>query len=162
MNRKTPIQILEFISAFVLFALMGITTVDVIGRYFFNIPLLGGLEMTEMALALLIYSALPLVTARREHIVIDTLDSFLSPAVKQFLNKLADTVCAFVFLGIGYLIFNRATRIANYGDTTHVLHIPLAPVAYVMAFMIVSTALIQFVLIFMPRAETFDIGPTTT
>ena len=57
---------LGLFAAIVLFLMMTITAVDVVGRYFFNKPLAGGFEITEIGLALLIYCALPLVSARRE------------------------------------------------------------------------------------------------
>jgi TRAP-type C4-dicarboxylate transport system permease small subunit len=141
------------IAGAVLFIIMGITTVDVAGRYLLNKPLRGGFEMTEMLLATLIYCALPLVSRWRAHIVIDTFDFLMSRGVKRALDMFADLVCALVLSGIGYLIFRRALRVAEYGDTTNVLKIPLAPVAWVMGVMIVITALIHLVLVFVPRAE---------
>ena len=54
--------------------MMMITAVDVAGRYLFSKPLAGGFEIPEMMLAALIYCGLPLVSKRREHIVIDTFD----------------------------------------------------------------------------------------
>ena len=44
-------------------------------------------------------------------------------------------------------------RVAEYGDTTSVLRLPLAPVAYLMAAMLVVTALIHVMLILVPHAE---------
>ena len=139
------------VSATVLFLMMMVTTVDVIGRYLFNKPLAGGFELTEMMLAALIYCGLPLVSKRREHIVIDTFDSFMSRAVKRFFDVFADVVCFLTLSGIGYLIFRRAARVAEYGDTTSVLKLPLAPVAYLMGVMIVTAALIHLALIFVPH-----------
>ncbi len=138
-------------AATVLFTMMMITTVDVIGRYLFNKPLAGGFELTEMMLAALIYCGLPLVSKRREHIVIDTFDTFMSSNVKRVLDIAADVVCFLTLSGIGYLIFRRAVRVADYGDTTNVLKLPLAPVAYAMGTMIVIAALIHLVLIFVPH-----------
>lgn len=138
-------------AAFVLFAMMSITAIDVIGRYLLNKPLPGGFELTEMMLAALIYCGLPLVSKRREHIVIDTFDTFMSPGVKRVLDVIADVVCFLTLSGIGYLIFRRAVRVAEYGDTTNVLKLPLAPVAYAMATMIAVAALIHLVLIFVPH-----------
>ncbi len=155
-------KLLGVISAAVLFLMMIITAVDVVGRYVLNQPLPGGFEMTEMALAVLIYAALPLVSMRREHIVIDTLDSLMSPAVKAFFNKMSDLICFLTLSGIGYLIFRRALRVAEYGDTTHVLKLPLAPVAYVMGAMICIAAATHLVLIFIPHRESDSLGPTTT
>ena len=48
---------LGLFAAIVLFLMMTITAVDVVGRYFFNKPLAGGFEITEIGLALLIYCA---------------------------------------------------------------------------------------------------------
>jgi TRAP-type C4-dicarboxylate transport system permease small subunit len=145
-------------AALVLFVMMSITAVDVIGRYLFNKPLTGGFELTEMMLAALIYCGLPLVSKRREHIVIDTFDAFMSSAVKRFFDIFADVVCFLTLSGIGVLIFRRALRVADYGDTTSVLKLPLAPVAYAMAVMIVIAALIHLALIFIPHRE--DEGKT--
>ncbi len=146
-------KILGMVAATVLFLMMVITAIDVIGRYFFNKPLAGGFEITEMGLAVLIYCALPLVSARREHIVIDTLDVFMSKAVKTFLDRLSDTICFVALSGVGYLLFRRAVRVAEYGDTTNVLLVPLAPVVYTMSVMIGIAALMHLVLIFVKHPE---------
>ena len=140
-------------SATVLFLMMMITAVDVVGRYVFNKPLNGGFEITEMLLAALIYCGLPLVSRRREHIVIDTFDPLMSARVKRALDVLAEIVCSLTLGGIGYLIFRRAVRVAEYGDTTNVLKLPLAPVAYLMGTMIIIAALIHVSLIFVPHGD---------
>ena len=140
-------------SGTVLFLMMMITAVDVIGRYVLNKPLTGGFELTEMLLAALIYCGLPLVSQRREHIVIDTFDPLMSARVKRALDVLAEIVCSLTLGGIGYLIFRRAVRVAEYGDTTSVLKWPLAPVAYLMGTMIVIACLIHLSLIFVPHGE---------
>lgn len=144
---------LGLVSATVLFLMMMITTIDVIGRYLFNKPLAGGFEVTEMMLAALIYCGLPMVSQRREHIVIDTFDPWMSARVKRGLDILAEVICSLTLGGIGYLIFRRAARVAEYGDTTSVLQWPLAPVAYLMGTMIVVACLIHLSLIFVPHGE---------
>ena len=144
---------LGLMAAVILFVMMAITAVAVFGRYVLNRPLTGGFELTEIMLAALIYCGLPLVSARREHIVIDTFDPFFSPRFKRALDIAADVICAAAFAGVGVLIFIRAQRIAGYGDTTNVLKLPLAPVAYVMATMIAITAFIHLWLILAPRPQ---------
>ena len=140
-------------SAVVLFAMMLVTAVDVAGRYLFNKPIAGGFELTEILLAALIYCGLPLVSARREHIVIDTFDPMFSKALKRGLDMVAEVVCAVALAGVGWLIFLRANRVAEYGDTTSVLKLPLAPVVYLMAVMITVAAVIHLLLIFVPHGE---------
>ena len=150
--------LLGAISASVLFLMMLLTAADVAGRYLFNKPIPGGFELTEMMLAALIYCGLPLVSKRREHIVIDTFDPLMSKPVKRGLDVLADIVVALTLAGLGVLIFQRALRVAAYGDTTTVLTLPLAPVAWLMGAMIIVTALIHLWLIFVPHAD--DDGKT--
>ena len=145
--------VLGAISATVLFLMMLLTAVDVAGRYLVNRPVVGGFELTEMMLAALIYCGLPLVSKRREHIVIDTFDTFMSKRVKRGFDILADIVCTVALAGLSWLLFQRALRVAQYGDTTTVLTLPLAPVAYLMGTMIVLTAAIHLWLIFVPHKD---------
>jgi TRAP-type C4-dicarboxylate transport system permease small subunit len=150
--------VLGAISATVLFLMMLLTAVDVAGRYLVNRPVVGGFELTEMMLAALIYCGLPLVSKRREHIVIDTFDPLFPPRLKRALDIVAEVICAATLSGMGYLIFIRAVRVAEYGDTTTVLKLPLAPIVYLMGVMIVVAALIHISLILVPHGE--DDGKT--
>ncbi|HEY2188837.1 MAG TPA: TRAP transporter small permease, partial [Caldimonas sp.] len=93
-------RVLGVLAAAILFFMMLLTAVDVIGRYLFNTPVNGGFEVTEIMLAALIYCGLPLVSARREHIVIDTFDPFFSRGFKRFLDIVAEILCTIAFGGI--------------------------------------------------------------
>lgn len=142
---------LGVIGATVLFAMMMLTAVDVVGRYLLNRPVPGAFEVTEMMLAALIYCGLPLVSQRREHIVIDTFDYLMSRRVKRGLDMTAEVLCSATLFGLAWLVFGRAARVAQYGDTTTVLKLPLAPVAYLMAAMLLVGAIIHLWLIFVPH-----------
>jgi TRAP-type C4-dicarboxylate transport system permease small subunit len=144
---------LGVIAGSVLFAMMMLTAVDVVGRYVFNHPVTGAFEVTEMMLAALIYCGLPLVSQRREHIVIDTFDYLMSRGVKRGLDMAAEVLCSATLFGLAWLVFGRAGRVASYGDTTNVLKLPLAPVAYLMATMLLVGAIIHLWLIFVPHGE---------
>jgi len=141
------------IAATVLFAMMMLTAADVVGRYVLNRPVPGSFEVTEMMLAALIYCGLPLVSQRREHIVIDTFDYLMSRGVKRGLDMAAEVLCSATLFGLAWLVFGRAGRVASYGDTTNVLKLPLAPVAYLMATMLLVGAIIHLWLIFVPHGE---------
>jgi len=144
---------LGVVASIVLFVMMMLTAVDVVGRYVLNRPVAGAFEITEMMLAALIYCGLPLVSQRREHIVIDTFDHFMSRRVKRGLDMAAEIVCSASLFGIAWLVFRRAARVLDYGDTTTVLKLPLAPVAYLMAAMLLATAVIHLGLIFVPHGD---------
>jgi len=146
-------RLLGVIAGAVLFAMMMLTAVDVVGRYVFNRPVAGAFEVTEMMLAALIYCGLPLVSQRRDHIVIDTFDYLMSRGVKRGLDMMAEVLCSLTLFGLAYLVFGRAARVAQYGDTTTVLRLQLAPVAYLMAVMLLVAAIIHLWLIFVPHAD---------
>ena len=69
---------LGLVLAALMFAMMLLTFVDVVGRQLFNAPVLGGNELTRIAMGLLVYIGLPLVCLRREHITIGAACSVFS------------------------------------------------------------------------------------
>ena len=56
--------------------MMVLTVVDVTGRFVFNRPIPGSFEVMEFCLAIVVFSALPLVTWDRRHITVSLFDSF--------------------------------------------------------------------------------------
>jgi TRAP-type C4-dicarboxylate transport system permease small subunit len=137
----------------VLFVLMLLTVVDVAGRKL-NFPIRGGVEMAEILLAMLIFAGLPLVSEARQHIVIDTLEGFMSRMVKRVLDAIANAICALSMFAMAWMFYSkRVTRVAEAGDTTSVLKIELTPVAYFLLVMIVMTGVIHIALMFVPPPD---------
>src|SRR3546814_8744945 len=62
------------------------TFVDVVGRYVFNSPLPGALELTEIMMASLIFTILPVVSARSDHITVDLLVLPRSSMLRRIQN----------------------------------------------------------------------------
>src|SRR5690554_3661333 len=56
-----------------------INTLDTIGMAFFNKPLVGTLEITEVLLAMAILLAIPSALRERKHIAIDVITQFFGP-----------------------------------------------------------------------------------
>jgi TRAP-type transport system small permease protein len=146
-------RILGISASIVLACMMLLTSVDVFMRYVLNKPLSGAFEVTEIMLAMLIFAGLPIVSDARQHIVIDTLEGFMSRALRRGLDALANLICMVSFGGMGYLILKRALRMMAEGDTTSVLKVQLYPVAYFMAVLLFITALVHLALAFVPPPE---------
>lgn len=143
-------RILGVSGALILFVMMLLTTADVIGRKI-DVPIRGGVEMAEILLAMVIFAGLPLVTEARQHIVIDTLEGFMSQGVRRALDAFANALCAVTMFGMAWMFYDkRVTRVQEAGDTTSVLQIGLTPVAYFLLVMIVVTGLIHVALMFVP------------
>ena len=135
-------------SAMALFAIMWLTLLDVMGRKFLNNSIPGSLELTEVLMVIVIFGALPMVSWRGEHVVFDSLDPFIPAWLKGIQTSLVHLICAGVFGFLGRLILMRAERFAEYGDTTVYLQLALAPVAWLMAALLATTAAVQRVFVF--------------
>lgn len=138
------------LAALALFGIMFLTLFDVLGRKFLNNSIPGALEMTEIGMVMVIFGALPLVSWRSEHVVFDSLDPLIPSWLKGIQARLVHLVCAGAFGFMGWLLMQRAARFAEYGDITVHLQLPLAPVASLMAWLLVATAAVHAVFVLLP------------
>lgn len=142
--------LLELLIGVLLFALMMVTVIDVVGRYFVNMPLRGSVELTEVLLAIMIFSALPLVTARSSHVSVD-LFKFLVPDKAHALQlAIVNILSGMALLVLATELFQRAERVLGYGEHTAYLKIPVGLVIYYLALL---TVVIGIVFISLPIAQ---------
>jgi TRAP-type C4-dicarboxylate transport system permease small subunit len=127
----------------ILLAMMLLTFVDVVARYFLNRPLRGAFEVTELLLLVLIFAGLPLVSYADEHVTMDFVDRFVSADVKRRLERAVHVVSVTVMLLLAWLVWLKADRIWAYRDATDVLRILYGPFVYFMAIMLGMAALIH-------------------
>ena len=121
------------IAAFVLAALAVMTFCDVIGRYFFNKPFSFTVEVTELAMGVIVYLGVGLTTHQKGHISVDILTLRLPERVRA-LFEVVTGVAALAFLAVMvWRVWLRATVLFEKGDHTQIWEIPLWPFAYVMA-----------------------------
>jgi TRAP-type C4-dicarboxylate transport system permease small subunit len=134
---------LGLVIAATLFSMMWITFIDVIGRYIFNHPLQGAYEVTEMALAVLVFGGLPLVTERREHVATPLFDNVLRGLARR-LKELAVDIAGVVACSVlAWRLWVQAGVTASLNTQSQVLHIPTAPFIYFMAITsAISTAVL--------------------
>lgn len=120
-------------AALILFALVLVTCVDVVGRYFFNAPLRGAFEMTEILVAALVFAALPLTTERREHVEVDLIAGRLPPGLNRLLALGAGLFSAALLATFAWRLASQAMKTAADGAVTNALEIPLAPFGWLAA-----------------------------
>ena len=143
--------LLGAVASAVLFAMMGLTVVDVVARYVFNRPLRGAFEVTELMLLVLIFAGLPLVSFSDEHAVMDFIDRLLGPRAQRGLERGVQLVNAAFMLFLAWLVWLKANRIWGYRDTTDVLRILYGPFVYFMAVTLALAGLIHLYKIFERR-----------
>jgi len=141
---------LKLVASLLLFAMMAVTFVDVVGRYFFGRALNGAYEVTEVLLALVVFAGLPLVTWRREHVTVDLLTSRLPALPRGLLARVAAVATATVLGLLAWRLGIMARDLSGYGDATVYLGIPLGPVAAVMAALAAAGAVVAAVRVVRP------------
>ncbi|MFC4670841.1 TRAP transporter small permease [Seohaeicola nanhaiensis] len=132
---------ISIIAAVLLFLLMIITFIDVIGRNFFNRPLNGAAELTELMLASTVFLMLPLIAIRQKHIVVDLLDFVGNRIFKAAQTVIGVAVGVFLFGMMAWRLFILAESTARYNDLTPTLKIPIAPLVYGMSLFSGLTAI---------------------
>jgi len=132
-------------ASILLFGMMLLTFADVVARYLLNRPIRGAFEITELLLLVLIFAGLPLVSHADEHVTMDFIDHMLPAAPLRVLERAVHVICSAVMFFLTWQIWIKAGRIADYGDTTDVLRIVVAPFVYFMTAMIALTGFIHLV-----------------
>ena len=118
--------------ASLLLAIMGLTFVDVIGRYFFNAPLKAAYEVIKLAMGVVVFAGIPLITARSEHISVSLVESVVPPAFRWAMNIFANLVSAVVLGLFTWRLWVLTERFWAYGDSTMFLRIAQYPFAFFM------------------------------
>lgn len=129
-------------AAVFLLAMMLITTVDVAGRYLLASPLPGAFELTQVLLAATIFAGLPLVTLRESHVAVTLLSGRLRGRAAELHAALSNLLSLVAFAVIARQLAIQAMRLASYGDTTSLLRIPMAPLAWGMAVLAGVSAIV--------------------
>jgi len=134
------------------FALMMLTTVDVVGRYFFGTPLRGAFELTELLLPAMIFGALPLVTLEQRHIVVDLAGALVPRWARRLQHTVTHVLSAVVLAAIVPDLWAKVIQMRSYGETTAVLELPVLPLVVFITAMTVLTSLAFLVAAFRPTA----------
>ena len=121
----TNIQCL--IGMVLLLILMLIGTVDVLGRYFFDYPLKGAYEYSEVILAGVVFFGLAYALSIEGHVRVATIVSKFKPKVTAFIGIAMSCLALLVFILISW----QGTMLAYKSWTSYrqidVIHLPIAP-----------------------------------
>lgn len=136
-----------------LLGLMLITFADVVGRYFFNAPLVFTVEIVELGMGLMIFFGLALTTLNRGHISVDLINGMVPLYVRVWLASFSALI-AIVFFGlITWRLWDRAMNFWSDGLATQILFLPVAPVVFVMAIAGGVTTLLALYLLLHPSSK---------
>lgn len=128
----------------VLLGLLGLVLFDVIMRYVLRLPFLGAYEMSELAMVLIVFLALPYCAATGGHVAVDVLSPVLDRPGLRWLNVLNHLAGAALMAVIAWQATLYAMVSATRGEATNMLKIPKYPFELVTA---VCAALFALVLL---------------
>ncbi|HLI21503.1 MAG TPA: TRAP transporter small permease [Stellaceae bacterium] len=145
--RGWALRLLGPIAAACLFAMMALTFVNVVARYFLDAPIAGGEEIQAFLLGFIIFAGIPLVTYHQRHIAVRSFAALLKgrAAFAQRVFVLAMTGLGFAFMA--YLILLQAIELKEEGTLSTYLDIPEAPFTYAFAALMAVAALVAFALL---------------
>jgi TRAP-type C4-dicarboxylate transport system permease small subunit len=137
--------VLGSIAALDLGAMMLLTFVDVSGRKFFASPVYGAYEVTEFMMGVLIFTALPLVTAREAHVTIDVMDHFVPAAIARWQRLAVSVISTVVLAVLAWRLWILSASHLRTVEVTMTLHIPHGPFTRTFAVMAILAALASLV-----------------
>lgn len=141
-------RVLGAVVALVLLAIMGLTFCDVFMRYWFYSPIRGASEIVRFGMAILIFSAFPLVTMSQQHITVNLLQGRFA-RVGSWLQHLFVLLVSLAAVGImTWQLASDGADLARNRITTTVLEWPLAPLSYFMSALSGVTLLVLLALTF--------------
>ncbi len=139
-----------------LLGLMLITFADVVGRYFFDAPLVFTVEIVELGMGLMIFFGLALTTLQRGHIAVDLITGITPKNLRVLLVSFA-TLVTVIFMGlVTWRLWDRAENFWSDGLATQILFLPVAPVVFLMAIAGGVTTVFAVYLLFHPSSFSWD------
>ena len=143
---RRAIGIASAISLLALVAMTFVTVADVVGRYLFNRPLSGALELSELLMVFLVFGAFAVTERRGGHVDIDVVVNWLPPRGRALSESFAALLSLSFWGAITWRTALHAQNVRAAGETTPNLGLPIAPFVWMAAL---GTAL--FTLALLPR-----------
>ena len=136
---------LSTLLAAMVFMLMMITCIDVLGRDLFNLPLPASFEITRLALGMMVFIALPLVSAHDEHVTIGLFNGLFKGRAVQRKQCVVALFVALLCVVWARELWIQADALYQQNERMMFLKIRLAPFVYAMSVLTMLTALVHLV-----------------
>jgi TRAP-type transport system small permease protein len=132
-NRRITLGLAR-VASVALAVVAAVTFIDVVGRYFFSAPFAFSVELTQLAMAIVVYFGVGIVTHEDAHISADVFTLRLPPRFRAAVALLMNLLAAGFLVLLAWRLWEHAEYLRAKGDTTMVWTVPLWPFAYAVAF----------------------------
>ncbi|MFN0182354.1 MAG: TRAP transporter small permease [Aquabacterium sp.] len=148
MSARRAEQVLGTLSALPLALIVALTFADVFARYLFARPIRGSVEVIQYAMALVIFTALPLVTRSRGHVSVSLIDHLMRGGARRLQRSLCDAVSLLALAVLTWRLAAQALSDMASSAKTIVLGLPQAPLVWLMCgFCAISTLIMARLLL---------------
>ena len=127
-------QVVNSVGIGIIVAMMLLTTVDVSLRYLFNRPILGGVELTEFMMLLVVSFGLAYTQVNKGHIFVELITSKFSPRAQAIIESIGYFLCFVIYLLIVWQAVVQAQVQWLHDIKSGALEIPKYPFYFVLAF----------------------------
>lgn len=118
----------------VLLAMVLLTVADVVGRYFFNRPVTGTTELTELMVVVVGFLGLAWCAVKGAHLTVDLLMSRLPPKFGAIVDIFTYSAGLVLCVIIAWRNFIEGINVERLGYTTALIELPEFPFYWVIGF----------------------------
>ena len=156
-NIKISIKSLSAVSSFLLGAMILIVVANVVGRFLFNLPVFGTIELVELMMVIICFFAIPYTSMNRGHVRITLFINLLPKRVQKILGRISSLLTVGIFSIITYqAAVNTWYYFKNLNHCTDIFEFPLAPFRAVMFLGFVILLFIELIHVFRPLPPEED------
>ncbi|MCB5945905.1 TRAP transporter small permease [Acidocella sp. KAb 2-4] len=137
-------KVLSFIVAASILGVVIVTVLNVVMRNVFGKPLIGSDDIIQLILPVLIFAALPLVTANESHFSVNILVDRLKGRVRSLQSNIVRGVTLISVCLIVYELIEETQSLYAGGVTTNVLNVSMGPLFWILTGLSVVTGLLVF------------------
>ena len=118
---------LNVIAGLMLLGMMFLGACDVVGRYLFNSPIAGAMEISSILMGGMVFLAWAYTQANRAHVTVDIFFVLYSPRVQATLSFVMMFLCLILFAFIVWQSTSIAISDWQGGKLVRLILIPIAP-----------------------------------
>ena len=131
---ESGLRIAQIVGMSLVIILMLLTVAHVIGRYIFNYPMLGVVEVSSLMVVTLVFLSGPYDFLIDRHIGVDVIVRRLSPKAAAVVNSFTHILALAVMALAAVWTIKQGLKMTTSGAHTSQLHIPEYPFYFVVAF----------------------------
>jgi TRAP-type transport system small permease protein len=122
---ETMTKVLHYVSGALIVGLMLLTTGNILGRWMFNAPVRGTVELTEIAMVAIVFLGFAYAQVQEDHIRVDILYERLGQRARTVLGLFAALVSFLTVTVMAWRLYDYSEILEASGRTTSSLRVPL-------------------------------------